>query len=420
MVNDMYKKRQPLLLYRVMNVIMMGYAFIMLIRRMKQVIRNGQSFFSWDVTEFMINYQGGYVRRGFLGEILYKINECFPAFDPRWAIFCVSLFCFFVFICFILRKFKENDFCWWILPLNICVSGAFSIVRKDYLCMLLVLFVLYSFNKIKIVGWRYLLLSVLLILSLNLHECVFFIIGGFMLLAMYRDSDSKFGWRLWGIFSLIVTMGLVCMSKGNEVARQIWNSWGAFHSEFVDTHPATSINAIGWNCVDTFQFHIRENFLISLYGVRLWFSKPLIWCFILFVLPNIIFIRRGWQANRQSMEVKRMLSIMLFQFASLLPMFTVLSCDGSRICFYWTISSMLIYFYMPADKCMQIIPSIVQRIAAKIQKIVIFRNSVAWSLIVMLFLSITTAGTNLYSFFSNSVVGVYFLIFYQGCMYLFA
>ena len=250
--------------FRIMNVIMIVYAMAMLNKRIKAAVLAYHDFSSWGLTEFLINYEGGYVRRGLFGEILYMLNKLFPGFDPRLFIIILCSVSFLIFSGFILKKFKEHDFCWWILPLNVCLLGSFDIVRKDYMCMLFASLILYAFNRITARRTRYIIVSLLSILVLNLHECSFFLIGCFVLLLMLKDKGSIWGWKLIGIVSLIAGMGLVCVCKGDkEVAQQIWDSWGCFHNHFVNTQPEASIGAIGWNSAQAFQFHLSINFVCA-------------------------------------------------------------------------------------------------------------------------------------------------------------
>ena len=397
--------------FKIIDVIMMGYAIALLTRFIRRVILSC-GLDTYNITEFLINYQGGYVRRGLFGEILYKIYQLVPNFDPRWIIVPLCSVCFILFIWFILKKFKENNFCWWILPLSVCLFGASDIIRKDYMCMLMASLILYSFVKIPSVSLKYAAVSLLSILVINLHECSFFFIGCFLLLMMAKDKGSVQGWKLMGIACLLTSMGIVCIFKGNrDIAYQIWSSWEFYPNHLFDSSSNDSIRALGWNSTDTFKSHFSMNFLTYSHGILCWFSKPIIWCTTIYVTLNIMFMRRGWENNRCSDDTKRLLSIMLIQFVSLIPMFTVLSCDGSRVCFYWTLSSMLIYFIIPNDKCLEVIPRHVQTIAEKLQRIIYFRHSTKLAIFLMMFLSITNVGTDLRCCIENSVIGVYHLLF---------
>ena len=55
-----------------------------------------ENYSSWQYADWLINYEGGLVRRGFIGEILYLIHKLL-LIDLDKIIFCfVSLICLFV------------------------------------------------------------------------------------------------------------------------------------------------------------------------------------------------------------------------------------------------------------------------------------------------------------------------------------
>lgn len=399
----------PPLLYIAISLIMAGYAYGMISLRIRVWYKNCQDITSWEVGDFITNYQGGFVRRGLLGELLFKINQIFPDFDPRWFVAISSMLCFIILVGFLLKKFRNEGLCWWILPLNVCVSGGFLIGRKDHMCMIFALLILYAFSKPNSVKLRYILVIALSIFSINLHECTFFIIGCFMLLAMIKDKSTQWGWKLLGTASIIVCMAFVCTHKGDkEIAQQIWDSWGTYHSEFVNTSPKRAIHAIGWETINTFKFHLEQNFFKPEMGIYIGLAKPLIWILIFFVFPNIIFIKRDRLTIQQSPDTIRLLSIMMIQFIALFPMFTILSCDGSRISYYWTVSSLLIYLCIPGGYTLRLIPQPILKLAEKTTRIIFFKNSTSWAIFCLSFISIAWVGTNIRFYFYNSVIGVYY------------
>ena len=48
-------------------------------------------YLDWTTSEWLINYQGGFVRRGFIGEIVYKIHE-FSDLNLRYLVFILKFF----------------------------------------------------------------------------------------------------------------------------------------------------------------------------------------------------------------------------------------------------------------------------------------------------------------------------------------
>lgn len=393
--------------YQIMNLIMSGYTILTLYRWTKKAWEAATQCSSWGVTEFLINYQGGYVRRGLMGEILYQIAQISPSIDPRYYIVSICLISFCVLAWFLIFHFKESNLCWWLLPLNVCLSGAFDFIRKDFICTSLIILILTLYTKIRSRWLRILACSACLILALNIHECIFFMIAPFLIFLYLREPGYHLVHRLIGLSIPIVFMCIVCMYKGdNHIAQSIWNSWCFMYDDFSTMAPQTSIEAIGWESNNTFIFHAYNNFLARYTIIYGWFSKPLVWSLIVLIMPNILFIKRNWQVNKSAPEITRMLGIMIFQFLSLLPMFTVLSCDGSRICFYWTVTSLLIYFCLPHSLYLRIAPQMLINTASFLQKIIFFKKSCIISIVLMLFICISPVGTSRQAF-KQSVLGTY-------------
>ena len=61
----------------------------------------------WTTSEWLINYQGGFVRRGFIGEIIYKIHE-FSDLNLRYLVFYFEIFLLAIFFILIYNFFKKT------------------------------------------------------------------------------------------------------------------------------------------------------------------------------------------------------------------------------------------------------------------------------------------------------------------------
>ena len=61
----------------------------------------------WTFNEWLINYQGGFVRRGFIGEIVYRIHE-FSGLNLRYLVFYFEIFLLAIFFVLIYNFFKKT------------------------------------------------------------------------------------------------------------------------------------------------------------------------------------------------------------------------------------------------------------------------------------------------------------------------
>ena len=124
-------------------------------------------FSNWQYADWLINYQGGFVRRGFIGNILYLIHKFFKInLDLIIFIFVTSIYFFISYFLLKSLKYLENNK----ENLLIFLSPGFFIYpimnsgiigRKDILLIFCVIFFVYFEKKI---SNKYIFLSFLIAL----------------------------------------------------------------------------------------------------------------------------------------------------------------------------------------------------------------------------------------------------------------
>jgi len=77
---------------------------------------------TWNITEFLINYQGGFVRRGLIGEILFFFAKNFNI-NVEVTIKIICLICCFAVCIFFVRAFLKKGYTLYILPLYFFLGG---------------------------------------------------------------------------------------------------------------------------------------------------------------------------------------------------------------------------------------------------------------------------------------------------------
>ena len=394
-----------LLAYKAFNLIMAGYAVIVTARLLFTAILNVSQWQSFELTDHLINYQGGYVRRGLLGELIFQISQTFSS-DPRIAIFLICLIAFISTIVIFITQFKKQHLCYWVLPLNICLGGA-VFLRKDFLCLLSIIAILAIFRRIQSNVVRNILISLILVVGINLHECVFFIIVPFITLLIWygsKDVKSKITRLMW-ISIPYISFLLVSLFKGDaNTAQSVHDSW---QIAAMGKTPASTISSLSWDTVNTILFHIRKNFFTPSYGVYGIISKPIVWAMTIILIPNILFLNQT-ESNTDLISKKYVfLKVLIFQFFSLLPMLLILSCDLSRIMFYWTSSAIVIYLFIPSFYLNSIFPQWYGRIYEKIVPIVYNTKARILSIALLPIICISPYFTKLDKAFECSCIGSY-------------
>lgn len=353
--------------YTLLNLVYSIFLFSLLVRFTIQLLAS-YDFEGWDFSEWLINYEGGFVRRGLTGEILFFFVRNLNV-DLEWAIKIFCLFCFIVVAVFFVKSFMKKGYSLYILPLHFFL-GAHVVdwvywYKRDHLMFILLILTLYGFSKIKKQSFRILIINLLLGVGLLVHEAFFFFSVPFLFLLFFENYKNKGIIKsiLLAILSLSPTLIIffitVIFHGDLETAQSIWNSWvdvSNLQAASLTEHSHGALSSIGWSSKWAFRMHFAKNFL----SVDLWVSSLLFWCVslptIYYIVTNALFVFRK-NKNIFSNTDKTLLSaILLFQFIFLIPMFTILSCDMGRIIFYWIASSFAIFLLIPKEKIIKLFP----------------------------------------------------------------
>lgn len=140
---------------------------------------NGKiGYYGFPISEWMINYEGGFVRRGLIGQLLYEGYSIFhySVASVIAIIYYVSLGAFaFLFI----KLLSKKGISIFIVPFSLCLfyslGGGFISGRRDYLALILAGYIFYFyFASYSCVWKKWLAISVLAIITLLMHEASFF------------------------------------------------------------------------------------------------------------------------------------------------------------------------------------------------------------------------------------------------------
>ena len=210
----------------------------------------------WAFTELLINYEGGFVRRGFVGNLIYQIDSDGILFDTLYDIVFINFFIFVVLI--VINLEKSNLTSLQKLLFHISIFGPFNITlfgnytaRKEIFIINFYLLVLLIFrtknNKIFLFSCFF-----FSILSILIHEGItFFIYFPFLVYLMKKKNISKkyitaINYMMISIFAVII------LNKGNnQIATQIMSSLSSEDIVLINNLNPSAITAIGWGVIDT-------------------------------------------------------------------------------------------------------------------------------------------------------------------------
>ena len=358
------------------------------------------SYQSWEISEWLINYEGGFVRRGLTGQLLWSLQQWFP-YDIRVALMGICIIASAVFLCLILRVFKKEGWSLLIIPTGFCLGFTLFNLwgRRDYISLMLTFSLFLLFRHVlrhprQWVAW--VAFYILSALQLLMHEASFFYT--FPILMLYGFHHHR-GQRLSIVKSLctsalqflpvVLVMGAACIFKGNEnVAQAIWDSWvpvvGRYQADV--SKMGWGVFALTWSPEMIFPSH----FSTSLMGD----ASPAVWRIPLVLLNLLAGYYLVTRLNAVDMGLYRpktmnhvmMSNVALIQFVAMLPMFTVLSCDWGRTIPYWVISSLMFYYVFKQEPATFASPltSMSSRIQEKISKSKVLSSPYTYILLVLL------------------------------------
>ena len=339
----------------------------------------GYSKESWNITEWIINYEGGFVRRGLFGEILLYLNK-YLHFDPYITIliFCVALY--FILILFFLKAFLRNGISFFILPFVFFLGNPVIqnyLIRKDILLVLIFIIIIYwTTKKNKL---YFLLINLLLIVGILSHEIIAFFCFPILFLLLINKFVLAFGNSAAVLKSSIISFLILSPSilvffivshfhGSQKIALDVWNSWN--HIKFpIDNHtiiPATEVDALIWSAKDAILISVRNliNFDGGLYApIVLLISITSV--YYIFININKIDIKIFNIESKRNIDTAYLSEVFIFQLICLIPMF-IICCDYSRLIFFWVTSSFAVYLLIPDKGMRKIFPLIISNFTISI------------------------------------------------------
>ena len=143
---------------------------------------------SWEISEWFINYEGGFVRRGIVGQILYAFEQM-HLYDVRVAIKLLYVLSSVVILLILYRVFRSEGWSPVLLPTGLCLGYTLFNLwgRKDFLMLALAfaIFLCYRSAVTRHGKRAWLLLYVLSAIQLLAHEASFFFTYPILMLYSY-------------------------------------------------------------------------------------------------------------------------------------------------------------------------------------------------------------------------------------------
>jgi hypothetical protein len=318
---------------------------------------------SWQITEWLINYEGGFVRRGLPGEIILGLRA--QGINPYLIIMGLSFGIWTILFLLFLKLSSRRGFPAVVICSLLCMlfpAIGHQIVRKDCLIILSFVLSLYFFQKRGLQA--FLVTGIISGITILSHEVYGFVSIPMLFLSKLANQGGsavqhsgsvsepyllrRLVYTTIGLSPLLILFAICLIFKGNpSISQHVWDSWQnslqffpGDHSDLNPDDPPGAIWALGWSIERAMvgPLIVVREFSFGIYAPLAWATTIALMAFylLLFYRSHMETLQTG---NAEMTERLLCLSRILFvQMVAIFPLF-VISWDYGRLIFYWMTSS---------------------------------------------------------------------------------
>lgn len=306
---------------------------------------------SYQMTEWLINYAGGFVRRGLAGSLIGMISEA-TGIQANHLVIFTSLSCFIVLGVWLLRRATATFPAVLILSCVVIGIPAYqdSIVRKDCLGLLLLLGCMQTLDSRLPRPVVIALVNLLASAAILCHETfVFYALAG---IVFFGPGDGmgqnwmKMLRRCCLLFPAGICFLLTVIYHGTpQHAVAVNDSWIGLWKTIDPGNPAVtspdaSIEALGWTTA--------QGLSLSLHMLTTGLYQPMAWAMVFGISFALVVLFTDRDSDRKGMPAMatriRVTTILLSQLLFISPLF-LLGVDYGRWLFLWVVSTMMFHTF---------------------------------------------------------------------------
>lgn len=295
---------------------------------------------SWQLGDWLINYSGGFVRRGLTGTLVQLFSNA-TGVQANHVVIGVSLVCYCLLAIWFLRR------CAGYFPAALvlsCVALGFPayqdcIVRKDCLGLLLFLCCAKADGSSLPPIAQFVLVNLLAALAIFSHEAFAFYALPALAIIVARTDPRPYILRGLALLPAAGCLLLAIVFHGTPaIADAVNDSWLPLWrvTDPGDTtvgDPIHAIDALGWSS--------SKGVSLSTYMLASGFYQPAAWAFVYAVSFTLVVLFTGRGEEGIASKIK-ITAILLAQLVFISPLF-LLGVDYGRWLFFWVASSMILH-----------------------------------------------------------------------------
>lgn len=274
---------------------------------------------SWSMSDLLVNYQGGFVRRGLLGQICYLLGG-FTGLPINVVAISISLLAFAFVVVYLCKTTK-------LLPVFVLFSPIFLgsaafgqfIVRKDFVMISLFILLVNQLTKKPDVKQSVLWVNVIIVCGTLIHEAFYFLALGAILniWKVGQSSIQKLLLTLRKYFTLFLLPLIPIVAPGSStVAIDINNSlvptWERIEGVGCCDNPSATIESLGWDAGKALELPFS---VLNDYSHGIW--VPMGWM-VCFILPLLVL--RGMMSRNNASRFRNLFFVQIICF---IPIFVI-------------------------------------------------------------------------------------------------
>lgn len=297
--------------------------------------------YMWAHTEWLISYEGGFIRRGLSGELIKLLSTMFTI-PPHQVIVILSVVTLFLVLIWTILLSRKCIPLYFILS-SILIGGynfAGILFYKDLFIILMYITSLYAITVIKNKIIMYIILNIISVSSILIHELYFFIGVPFLFVIV----SIKFSNKLISIGSCkffvlpIIAFFLVSYYSGNpEMAWSMINYWNELHQQVAPEYCCYELkwafHALSYSWVIA-HLPAQMYWLTKVHYGILW--VPLIWI-LLWIFCGVFATKIIQHYDKKSSKIFQ--GLYIWHTISLVPLY-ILAYDWGR----WILLTTLLSF----------------------------------------------------------------------------
>ncbi len=321
--------------------------------RIKMLAENG------NFADFFINYSGGFVRRGLLGQVFLWCHQM--NINPLWAAAIFASLVFLMIALYMISEFRKHNY-------NLCILtvgwflGDFGLygltfMRRDYFVMCSFLLTAWLWKRMGIMKWL-LLANVLVSITILCYEP--FALFSIPFCILLTRLKLRSWWKSLVCWLLPVISFFVCCKYAG--GKDVYDAIVASTHEFV--HNPGMMMFLQRGSVDAMKFHLHCNFMSVSNCIPVIILSFVSLSAMVYYCVNAIPVFS--QSKKDFANRRYILTYLLCAFAFLSPMFTCLSTDYARTCVYVCLASFILFFTLNDKEKQDFLPSRIYRWADKL------------------------------------------------------